>query len=77
MREMSEMLSPDSMSRRGLKFVDAYIDHACMVQASGSDHVCGFVLEGDSEQAVADAFRPFPVEVKAMVTWGRFVGNAA
>ena len=60
----------------GLKFVDAYIDHACMVQASGPDHVCSFLLEGGSEQAVADAFKPFPVEVKSIVSWGRFAESA-
>jgi hypothetical protein len=72
---MSEMFSPDSLSRRGLKFVDAFIDQACVVQASGPDHVCGFVLEGSSDQAVADAFRPFPVEVKTTVSWGKFLGT--
>jgi hypothetical protein len=71
---MSEMLSPDSLSKMGLKFIDAYIDHACMVQASGPDHVCSFLLEGGSEQAVADVFKPFPVEVKSIVSWGRFAG---
>jgi hypothetical protein len=77
LREMSEMLSPGNLSRMGLKFIDAYIDHACVVQASGPDHVCSFLLEGDSDQAVSDVFKPFPVEVKSIVSWAKFVGGTA
>lgn len=76
-KEMSQMLSQDSLSRKGLEFVDAYIDQACMVQAYGSDHLCAFVLEGDSEKSVVDAFKPFPVEVKPVVTWGKYIEKPA
>jgi len=73
LREMSELLSQESLNKKGLKFIDAYVDHSCMVQASGPDHVCAFVLEGDSYQSVVDAFRPFPVEVRPMVSWGKYI----
>jgi hypothetical protein len=73
LKEMSEMLSRDTLGKKGLQFVDAYIDHACMVQALGPDHVCAFVLGGESEKSVSDAFRPFPVEVRPTVGWNTYV----
>ncbi len=76
-KEMVEMLSPGNLSRTGLKFIDAYIDRACMVRASGPDHVCSFLMEGGSDQDVADVFKPFPVEVKSIVSWGRFAVDTA
>ncbi len=72
-KEMSEMLSRRGLSKKGLKFVDAYIDHACMVQSTGQDHLCTFVLEGETPQAIAEAFEPFPVEVRPIVGWEKYL----
>jgi len=74
LKDMSEMLSKEALSGKGLNFIDAYIDHACMIQASGPDHMCVFILEGDSVKAVTKAFEPFPVEVRPTVTWGKYLG---
>lgn len=70
-KEFVGKFSAENLDKVHAKVLAAYIDHACLTRAVEKDHVNSFVLKADSLEKLTAVLKPFPADIRPVISWSK------